>query len=82
MANTPRERHRLSEGSHALEGCAEQNTLKLSKGRFRVLHVGRKNLVHQKRVGANMLESCSAEKDLEVLKDNKLSMSQLCGHKG
>lgn len=71
--HSPRELHRLSEESHPLEGWAEQNPLKFSTGRFRVLHLRRKNLVHQYRVGASMLGICSAE---EVLRDNKLSISQ------
>ncbi|TRZ19853.1 hypothetical protein HGM15179_007255 [Zosterops borbonicus] len=36
------------------------------------------NPIQQHRLGANLLDSSSAEKDLEVLVDNKLSMRQHC----
>ncbi|XP_014732247.1 PREDICTED: calcium/calmodulin-dependent 3',5'-cyclic nucleotide phosphodiesterase 1C [Sturnus vulgaris] len=51
-----------------LERRAEKNCLKLSKDRCRVLH--------QYRLEAKLLESSSVEKDLWVLVENKVSMSQ------
>ncbi|KAJ7397313.1 hypothetical protein BTVI_136729 [Pitangus sulphuratus] len=63
----------LQKDLNTLERWAEKNCLKFSKGKCRVLHLGRNNLMH--RLGADILESRYVEKDLGILVDNKLSTS-------
>jgi len=52
--------------------------VKFTKGKHRVLHLGRTNPMHQYRLGGDLLESSSVEMGLGVLVDDRLSMSQQC----
>ncbi|KAJ7405101.1 hypothetical protein WISP_141931 [Willisornis vidua] len=78
VANIPEVCAVLQKDLDRLEGSTEQECLKLNKGECKVLQQGRNNPRHQVKLGADLLESSSVEKDLGVLVDNKLSMSQLC----
>ena len=59
-----------------LEIWVERNLMRFHKSKCRVLRLGRNNHVHQYRLGDDLLEISSAEKDLGVLMDNRLAMSQ------
>jgi len=61
-----------------LENWAERNLMRFSTGKSRVLHLGRNNPMCQYRLGVGLLESSSAERDLSVLVDDRLTMIQQC----
>ena len=54
------------------ESWAERNLMKSNKGKCRVLHLGNNNPMHQYRLGADLLESSSVERDLAVLVHDKV----------
>jgi len=61
-----------------LERWTERNLVEFNKGKCRVLHLERNNPTHQYRLEVDLLESSSLERDLGVLADDKLTMSQQC----
>ena len=60
------------------EGWAKRNLMKFIKGKCRVLHLGKNNPKHQYRLGADLMQNNSAERDLGVLVDSRLTMGQQC----
>ncbi|KAJ7428710.1 hypothetical protein WISP_00935 [Willisornis vidua] len=61
-----------------LERWADSNGMKFNMAKCRVLHFGHNNPLRCYRLATEWLESSRAERDLGILIDRKLSMSQQC----
>uniref|UniRef100_A0A803TZL7 Reverse transcriptase domain-containing protein n=1 Tax=Anolis carolinensis TaxID=28377 RepID=A0A803TZL7_ANOCA len=78
IANTPENRSRIQNDLDRLERWAETNKMKFNRDKCKILHFSRKNGMQRYRMGNAWLDSSTCEKDLGVLVDNKLNMSQQC----
>jgi len=64
VADTPEGCAAIQRDLDRLERWAERNLMKFNKGECTVLHLGRNNLMHQYRLGVDLLQSSSVERDL------------------
>ena len=75
-ADTSEGRATLQEDLDRLEEWANKNLMKFNKDKCKVLHLGKHNPGVEHRLGSTRLGSSSVERDLGILVDKQLNMSE------
>ena len=77
-ADTPKGGSAFQQDLDRPESWAHRNLVRFNKSKSRDLYLWGNNCMHQYRFGDDLLERSSAQKDLGVVVDSRLTMSQQC----
>ena len=61
-----------------LKQWVQETLIRFNKAKCKVLHLNQRNIHYQNKLGNERIEHSPARKDLGVLVDGKLNMSQQC----
>ena len=65
-----------SERPRQAKQWSQMNLMRFNKSKYKILHLGHGNPCYQYKMGCVRIEHSPSEKDLRILADGKLDMSQ------
>ena len=78
IANTLEDRNKIQNDLDRLEHGSKNNRMKFNWEKW-TWHLGKRNQLHSYKMGDTWLSKTMSKKDLGIVLDHKLNMSQQCG---
>ena len=79
IANILEDRSNIQNDLDQLEHWAENNRMKFNRDKCKVLHVGKRSQTHSYKMRDTWCCNTTSKKDLGIIVDHKLNMSQQFG---
>ena len=78
IAETLEDRNKIQNDLDRMEHWAESNRMKFNRDNCKVPHLGKRNQLHSYKMVDTWLSKTMSEKDLGIVVDHKLNLSQQC----
>ena len=78
IVNTLEDRNKVQNDLDRMKHFTKSNRMKFNRDKCKILHLRKRNQFHSYKIGDTWISKTMSEKDLEIVVDHKLNMSQHC----